>query len=710
MQRLETTPRSSKRLKAKRQALALPLPHEELNSTSKMMVDAKGMVLEGWNILEHRIDKLHTFLEGPNEKIHLFTPEEYIEVYTYPFFVLSNCYTQQQQRDAPALLYDRYKETIVQYIDSTVRKSITFFERETQPALFDRACEKVYEETKRRVKDVVLVLIDQDREEEHIDRALIKKAVGIFIELSNENHEKKLDLYAEELECSLLHSTSNYYAKKAAKHIDADSCPQYLLMAEKCLIREKEIAASYLQQESEEKLLKIAQKELLSEHSVKLLEKENTGLRVLMRNNEAEHLSRIYRLYSKIDESLMLVAAAFQKVGINLVKIADSHVTEEGLALVKSAAGLASQKEESKEAVSIDQIYARSLIELHDRFMVYVHEYFGSHLLFHNAIREAFLIFCNKDVAGTSSPELLSAYVDCVLRKGGGIEKLRDDAIEGTLDKIVVMLNYLLERDLFAEFCRKKLARRLLFDRSADIEYERSLLSKLKQKWGGQLTSKMEGMVTDLTLAKENQQAFQHYLEACPQENPGMDISLTVLTTGFWPTYKTSDPHLPLEMAATLSLFNESKKLSYQEIMSQLNLSDEDALRVLHSLSCTRYKILKKEPNSKTVSKNDKFEFNEMFTDKMRRIKIPLPPMDEKKKVMADVDKDRRYTIDAAAVRIMKSRRVLNYQQLSSECVQQLSHLFKPDFKLIKKRIEELIQRDYLERDADNPSVLKYIA
>lgn len=53
------------------------------------------------------------------------------------------------------------------------------------------------------------------------------------------------------------------------------------------------------------------------------------------------------------------------------------------------------------------------------------------------------------------------------------------------------------------------------------------------------------------------------------------------------------------------------------------------------------------------------------------------PSVDERKKVVEDVDKDRRYAIDAALVRIMKSRKVLGHQQLVSECVEQLSRMFK---------------------------------
>ncbi|KAJ6828395.1 cullin-1-like isoform X2 [Iris pallida] len=268
----------------------------------------------------------------------------------------------------------------------------------------------------------------------------------------------------------------------------------------------------------------------------------------------------------------------------------------------------------------------------------------------------------------------------------------------------------------------------------------------------------MEGMVTDLTLARENQSGFEEYLNNNAQANPGIDLTVTVLTTGFWPSYKSFDLNLPAEMvkcvevfrefyqtktkhrkltwiyslgtcningkfdakvielivttyqASALLLFNSADRLTYSEIMTQLNLTDDDVIRLLHSLSCAKYKILNKEPNNKSITPTDYFEFNSKFTDKMRRIKIPLPPVDEKKKVIEDVDKDRRYAIDASIVRIMKSRKVLGHQQLVMECVEQLSRMFKPDFKAIKKRIEDLITRDYLERDKDNPNTFRYLA
>ena len=116
--------------------------------------------------------------------------------------------------------------------------------------------------------------------------------------------------------------------------------------------------------------------------------------------------------------------------------------------------------------------------------------------------------------------------------------------------------------------------------------------------------------------------------------------------------------------------------------------------------------------------------------------------MDEAKKIVEDMDKDRRFAIDAIIVRIMKSRKVLGYQQLVAECVEQqarsfkvcdlavsfrvfnlfdlmfcwwlmlvlLPSLFQPDFKQIKKRLEDLITRDYIERDTDDPQLFRYVA
>ena len=67
-------------------------------------------------------------------------------------------------------------------------------------------------------------------------------------------------------------------------------------------------------------------------------------------------------------------------------------------------------------------------------------------------------------------------------------------------------------------------------------------------------------------------------------------------------------------------------ELSYPELKERVGLADEDLMRAMHSLSCSKYKVLLKEPAGKTISKSDKFKLNLDFTDKARRIKVLPPP------------------------------------------------------------------------------------
>lgn len=92
----------------------------------------------------------------------------------------------------------------------------------------------------------------------------------------------------------------------------------------------------------------------------------------------------------------------------------------------------------------------------------------------------------------------------------------------------------------------------------------------------------------------------------------------------------------------------------------------------------------------------------------MRKIRIPMALLDDSHNPKR-VEEDRSIAIEAAIVRIMKARLTLAHQQLVAEVLSQLS-FFRPDPKVIKRRIEALIDREYLERDTDNPNTYKYMA
>ena len=102
--------------------------------------------------------------------------------------------------------------------------------------------------------------------------------------------------------------------------------------------------------------------------------------------------------------------------------------------------------------------------------------------------------------------------------------------MERLLDKIMVLFRFIHGKDVFEAFYKKviinnsleysleiltfffdpkDLAKRLLVGKSASVDAEKSMLSKLKQECGGGFTSKLEGMFKDMELSKDINVAFK---------------------------------------------------------------------------------------------------------------------------------------------------------------------------------------------------------
>ena len=114
----------------------------------------------------------------------------------------------------------------------------------------------------------------------------------------------------------------------------------------------------------------------------------------------------------------------------------------------------------------------------------------------------------------------------------------------------------------------------------------------------------------------------------------------------------------------------------------------------------------------RSVSDHDVFKFNRSFTSNQRRIRITNVQMKEtsedRSKTHAAVSRDRLYLIDASVVRIMKARKTLEHRALMGETMAQLK--FPATSADIKKRIESLIEREYIERADGDRSRYNYLA
>ena len=63
------------------------------------------------------------------------------------------------------------------------------------------------------------------------------------------------------------------------------------------------------------------------------------------------------------------------------------------------------------------------------------------------------------------------------------------------------------------------------------------------------------------------------------------------------------------------------------------------------------------------------------------------------------VEEDRKHMIEAAIVKLMKTRKKMEHNQLLQDTIKILVSKFQPDVMMIKRRVESLIEREYMERD-----------
>lgn len=90
-------------------------------------------------------------------------------------------------------------------------------------------------------------------------------------------------------------------------------------------------------------------------------------------------------------------------------------------------------------------------------------------------------------------------------------------------------------------------------------------------------------------------------------------------------------------------------------------------------------RVLQKEPKNKEIESNDCFSINDSFSSKLFRVKInPITAKvetdPEREQTRTKVDDDRKHVIDAAIVRIMKTRKSMSHTQLIAEVDRQTSN------------------------------------
>lgn len=639
------------------------------------------------------------------------------------------------------------------------------------PLVYDMGLElyrdKVIRSPKHPIQaQLTSVLLDQikmERKGEQIDRSAIKAAVDMLVELYD--NEKKENVYVVDFEPQYLETSSAFYLVESQALLAECDAPEYMRKIEKRMNEEYNRTRHYLSPVTESKIRNIVETQLITNHAKTIMEMENSGLRPMLAASAIDDLSRMYKLFSRVPEGLNEMRSYIKNYVLELGGLINAKVDNTNEASKKDKDGGDNEKPASNTSGSLYTAlrWVQDILELQEKFDKIIEFAVLKDKSFQTAINEAFETFINEN---TRSPEYISLFIDENLKKG--LKGKTEEEVDNILDHTITLFRFIREKDVFERYYKQHLARRLLFGRSVSDDAERSMITKLKVECGYQFTTKLEGMFNDIRISADTVLAYKDYLEASGLEKPKIDMSATILTSTFWPMSAATSPKwiMPPDITvacqsfekfyygrhngrrltwqpnmgtadikanfntkrhelnvstygmAILLLFNdvtEGNFLTASDIQAQTDVNDADLKRTLQSLACGKYKVLIKDPKGKEVDPQDKFFLNVNFTCPLARIKIQtvatkVETETERKSTHEKVDKLRKHQIEAAIVRIMKDRKTMDHNLLIAEVVKQLSNRFNPSPQMIKKRIEELIDREYLERNAGDRKSYNYLA
>ncbi|ALC39739.1 Cul-4 [Drosophila busckii] len=622
-----------------------------------------------------------------------------------------------------------------------------------------------HSEIQKALREKLLGMVMEERHGEAINHLAIKNACTMLITLGIDSRI----VYEEDFEKPFLAQSAAFYKFESQNFLAENNAGVYIKKVEARITEESSRAALYLDKETEPRIVRVVEEELIKKHMRTIVEMENSGVVYMIKNSKTEDLACTYKLFSRLkDEGLKVIADTMS-----------AYLREQGSMLVK--------EEENGNTNPIT--FVQNLLDLKDRFDQFLLHSFSNDRLFKNVISADFEHFLNLN---NKSPEYLSLFIDDKLKKGG--KGMSEQEIETILDKTMVLFRFLLEKDVFERYYKTHLAKRLLLNKSVSDDFEKNMISKLKTECGCQFTSKLEGMFKDMSVSNTIMDEFKGYVNNNNLSLSGVELTVRILTTGFWPT-QTATPNCNIPLApreafevfkkfyldkhsgrqltlqpqmgtayinavfygrkandsdkdkdgpsssssgcavptttrkhilqvstyqmCVLLLFNNRDVLTYDDIHQETDIPERELVRALQSLSmgkpAQRLLVRNSKTKTKDIEPSDEFYVNDAFVSKFHRVKIQTVAAKgesepERKETRGKVDEDRKHEIEAAIVRIMKSRKRMAHNLLVSDVTSQLKSRFLPSPVFIKKRIEGLIEREYLARTPEDRKVYIYLA
>ncbi|OQS02543.1 Cullin family protein [Thraustotheca clavata] len=556
---------------------------------------------------------------------------------------------------------------------------------------------------------------------------LVTTTVQIYLVLGL-NKQDPLKLYRNEVETIFLQDTASYYSLVAQNLLQNVSIAEYLNLVEKLCTQEEHRCEGKMHRITVKQVRQTCCRVLVEEHTEQICDEMNSFLE----NNQVDDLRRLFHLFSELpnDQALMSLKANLKK-----------YIEKSGMEVV--------QKFQHDESLKNPQEYIEALVAVREKFVDLIREAFGFHALMRTALDQACRTFANSH---PRLPELLAKCTHLLMTKQGP----NDNEIEVKIDQIGVVFCLLDDKDIFKKYYAKLLSQRLIHGTSVANDFEVLLVQKLREVCGCDFVSKLQKMFSDKLVSQTISSSYRAWRDehhGMDEPNYLVDFSFDVLTAGVWPiptsfsndnvklptvcqyqvdlftTYYVNqstgrrlhwvhrlshgllrmtlssrlyEVHASMYQIVLLLQFNDQTSWSATQLHERTQIPNIEAVHY-HLQPLVKIKLLHAAPDLTMYTLNDK------FTLKRSRIKaIPVqsildfqPPVAGTTSSPREVTEDRKMVLQAAIVRVMKSRRECSFNQLFTETTSILSNQFVPSHSFLQQNIDLLIEKEYMRIQSD---------
>ncbi|KAM9648737.1 cullin-2 isoform X1 [Harpia harpyja] len=579
--------------------------------------------------------------------------------------------------------------------------------------------------------------LEFDRCGEDPNQKVIHGVINSFVHVEQYKKKFPLKFYQEIFECPFLNETGEYYKQEASNLLQESNCSQYMEKVLGRLKDEEMRCRKYLHPSSYGKVIHECQQRMVADH----LQFLHAECHNIIRQEKRSDMANMYTLLRAVSSGLP-----------HMIQELQNHIHDEGL---RATSNLSQENMPTQ--------FVESVLEVHSKFVQLINTVLNGDQHFMSALDKALTSVVNyrEPKSICKAPELLAKYCDNLLKKSA--KGMTENEVEDKLTSFITVFKYIDDKDVFQKFYARMLAKRLIHGLSMSMDSEEAMINKLKQACGYEFTSKLHRMYTDMSVSADLNNKFNNFIKNQDTIiDLGISFQIYVLQAGAWPLTQapSSTFAIPQELEksvqmfelfysqhfsgrkltwlhylctgevkmnylckpyvamvttyqmAVLLAFNNSETVSYKELQDSTQMNEKELTKTIKSL--LDVKMINHDSDKEDLEAESTFSLNMNFSSKRTKFKITTSMQkdtpQEMEQTRSAVDEDRKMYLQAAIVRIMKARKVLRHNALIQEVISQSRARFNPSISMIKKCIEVLIDKQYIERSQASADEYSYVA